>query len=88
MSAEIKQEQARQQLATTSGLLSKSADSDTLIVDLIKDRLSLRKDEVAFPSQKVEDRIEIFVSQKDEGKRDRNTQMGTSVGIISSVSIS
>jgi hypothetical protein len=33
------QERARQRLATTTGLLSKSADSDTLIVDLIKDRL-------------------------------------------------
>jgi hypothetical protein len=37
LSAEIKQERSRQLLAITTGLLSKSADSDTLVVDLMVD---------------------------------------------------
>ena len=35
--AEVREEKSKEVLATTTGLLSKSADSDTLIVDLVKD---------------------------------------------------
>lgn len=45
LSAELIQERAKQCLETATGLLSKSADSDTLIVDLVKDRLTSRREE-------------------------------------------
>ena len=55
LSAELKQERARQHLASTTGLLSKSADSDTLIVDLIKDHRLVDREENRLMPQEIDE---------------------------------
>ena len=62
--AELKQERARRLLEKT-GLFSKSADSDTLIVELIRDHLSSQK-EVDNGLTSENDGIEMAQTVNDE----------------------
>ena len=80
MTAEIIQERARQHLATTTGLLSKSADSDTLIVELIRDRLLTDQErngatDGGLTSQRPSAALSSH-SQKEEDKDDTNAEIG------------
>ena len=77
MSAEIKQERARQLLATTTGLLSKSADSDTLVVDLISDQILTDEDE-GLTSQTQDERQ---TSHSQEDKDEENIELDTMQGV-------
>ena len=79
MSAEIKQERARQLLATTTGLLSKSADSDTLVVDLISDQILTDKDEDDGLTSQTQDERQTSHSQED--KDEENIELDTMQGV-------
>ena len=80
LTAELIEERARQLLAATTRLLSKSADSYTLIVELIKDRLLTDQErngstDGGLTSQRPNETLSSH-SQREEDKGDRNADLG------------